>query len=47
MAADFQNEVPNPCNLSRTGYFGTKFVTVCVSGDENHQISLKGYQVGD
>lgn len=47
MAADFQNEVPNPCNLSRTGYFGSKFVTVCVSGDENHQISLKGYQVSN
>lgn len=45
MAADFQNQFPNPCNLSRTGYFGSKFVTVCVSGNETNQISLKGYQV--
>lgn len=45
MAADFQNQFPNPCNLSRTGYFGSKFVTICVSGDEDKQISLKGYQV--
>ena len=45
MAADFQNQFPNPCKLSRTGYFGSKFVTVCVSGNETNQISLKGYQV--
>ena len=45
MAADFQNQFPNPCSLSGTGYFGSKFVTVCVSGNETNQISLKGYQV--
>ena len=45
MAADFQNQHPNPCNLSRTGYFGSKFVTLCVSGNETNQIDLKGYQV--
>lgn len=32
MAADFQNQNPNPCNLAKKGYFGSKFVTVCVSG---------------
>ena len=46
MAADFQNQFPNPCALSNSGYFGSKFVTVCVSGNETNQISLKGYQVG-
>lgn len=47
MAADFQNQFPNPCNLSKTSYFGSKFLTVCVSGDENNQICLKGYQVSN
>ncbi len=45
MAADFQNQHPNPCKLSKTGKFGSKFITVCVSGDESNQIHLKGYQV--
>ncbi len=45
MAADFQNRFQNPCSLSRNGYFGSKFVSVCVSGNENNQIDLKGYQV--
>ena len=45
MAADFQNPFPNPCKLSRTGSFGSKFVRVCVSGNETNQIDLKGYQV--
>ncbi len=45
MSADFQNNFPNPCKLSKTGYFGSKYVTICVSGDESNQISLKGYQV--
>ncbi len=45
MAAHFQNKHSNPCKLSKTGKFGSKFITVCVSGDESNQIHLKGYQV--
>ncbi len=32
MAADFQNKHPNPCKLSPEGHFGSKFVTVVVTG---------------
>ena len=32
MAADLQNKHPNPCRLAPSGSFGSKFVTVCVSG---------------
>ena len=45
MAAEFQNNHPNPCHLAKSGYFGSKFVTVCVSGNESKQVNLSGYQV--
>lgn len=32
MAGHFQNLYPNPCRFSSTGSFGSKFVTVCVTG---------------
>lgn len=32
MAADFQNKYTNPCKLSPDGHFGSKFVTVVVTG---------------
>lgn len=32
MAADFQNKYPNACQAAPSGYFGSKFVTVVVSG---------------
>ncbi|KAL5019419.1 hypothetical protein ScPMuIL_005141 [Solemya velum] len=47
MAADFQNKYPNPCKLSPVGHFGSKFVTVVVTGDSNNQIHFDGYQVSD
>lgn len=47
MAADFQNCNPNPCKLTKKGYFGSKFVTVCVSGNESKQVDLQGYQVSN
>lgn len=31
-AGYLQNQQPNPCRFSSTGYFGSKFVTVCVTG---------------
>lgn len=47
MAADLQNRYPNTCRLSKTGFFGSKFVTVCVSGNASNQIDLVGYQVSN
>ncbi|KAK3586114.1 hypothetical protein CHS0354_033236 [Potamilus streckersoni] len=45
MAADFQNKYTNPCKLSSDGHFGSKFVTVIVTGDSSNQIHFEGYQV--
>ncbi|PVD39210.1 hypothetical protein C0Q70_01838 [Pomacea canaliculata] len=47
MAADFQNKFPNPCKLSPEGHFGSKFVTVIATGDNNNQIHFEGYQVSN
>lgn len=46
-AAHFQNKHPNPCKLSPEGHFGSKFVTVVVTGDDTNQIHFEGYQVSD
>ena len=45
MAADFQNLHSNLCSEAKGGAFGSKFVTVCVSGNDQNQVDLKGYQV--
>lgn len=47
MAADLQNRHPNPCRLSPEGHFGSKFVTVVVTGDSQNQIHFDGYQVSN
>lgn len=47
MAGYFQNKHPNPCRFSPNNYFGSKFVTVCVTGDEKNQIHMEGYQVSN
>ncbi|CAK9818482.1 Nuclear protein localization protein 4 homolog [Anthophora plagiata] len=47
MAGYFQNQHPNPCRFSPSNYFGSKFVTVCVTGDEKNQIHMEGYQVSN
>lgn len=47
MAGHFQNSHPNPCRLSPDGYFGSKFVTVCVTGDSEHRVHMEGYQVSN
>ena len=38
MTADFQNKHPNVCKLSPTNKFGSKFVTVIVTGLFTHRI---------
>lgn len=47
-AAYFQNTFPNPCKLSqKSGYFGSKFVTVIITGDDTNQVYPVGYQVSN
>ncbi|XP_015608154.1 nuclear protein localization protein 4 homolog [Cephus cinctus] len=47
MAGHFQNQHPNPCRFSPSGIFGSKFVTVCVTGDDKNQVHMEGYQVSN
>nr|CAG4636997.1 EOG090X05T8 [Ceriodaphnia reticulata]SVE72923.1 EOG090X05T8 [Ceriodaphnia reticulata] len=47
MAGHFQSIHPNPCRLSSDGYFGSKFVTICVTGDSQNQVHMEGYQVSN
>lgn len=41
MAGHLQNQHPNVCKYSSNGYFGSKFVTVCVTGKVNISINLE------
>ncbi|XP_043280769.1 nuclear protein localization protein 4 homolog [Venturia canescens] len=47
MAGNFQNQHPNPCRFSPSGAFGSKFVTVCVTGDKKNQVHMECYQVSN
>ncbi|XP_065579373.1 nuclear protein localization protein 4 homolog isoform X2 [Artemia franciscana] len=47
LAGKLQAKHPNPCKYSSEGRFGSKFTTVCVTGDENHQVHMEGYQVSN
>ncbi|CAF3287242.1 unnamed protein product [Rotaria sp. Silwood2] len=47
MAGWLQNNNPNICKYSPDGYFGSKFVTVVVTGDVSGQIHFEGYQVSN
>ena len=47
IAGKFQAKHPNPCKYSSQGKFGSKFVTVCVTGNDEHQIHLEGFQVSN
>ncbi|KNC74039.1 hypothetical protein SARC_13403, partial [Sphaeroforma arctica JP610] len=46
-AADYQTSYPNACKDAENGYFGSKFVTVCVSGGDTNHVGLEAYQVSD
>ncbi|CAG7733894.1 unnamed protein product [Allacma fusca] len=46
-AAYFQTLHPNPCRLSSSGTFGSKFATVLITGDEKNQVQMVGYQVSN
>ncbi|XP_065065958.1 nuclear protein localization protein 4 homolog [Rhopilema esculentum] len=47
IAADFQTQNPNICKLSSNSKFGSKFVTVVVSGNEENHIHFDGWQVSN
>lgn len=47
MAGMFQNQHKNPCRFASNGFFGSKFATVCVTGDANNQVHMEGYQVSN
>ncbi|KAF7280486.1 hypothetical protein GWI33_005827 [Rhynchophorus ferrugineus] len=47
MAGNFQNQHPNICKYASSGSFGSKFVTVCVTGDKTNQVHMEGYQVSN
>ncbi|XP_030746958.1 nuclear protein localization protein 4 homolog [Sitophilus oryzae] len=47
MAGYFQNLHPNACKYASSGSFGSKFVTICVTGDKTNQVHMEGYQVSN
>ncbi|XP_066982321.1 nuclear protein localization protein 4 homolog isoform X1 [Macrobrachium rosenbergii] len=46
-AAHLQSLHPNPCKISPDGTYGSKFVTVIVTGDKDNQVHMEGYQVSN
>jgi len=46
-SAEAQLEHPTPCKYSKTGYFGSRFITCVVSGDENEDVAIFAYQVSN
>ena len=46
-AAYFQNHYPSPSQYSHNGKFGSKFVTVCVTGNETNTVEMCAYQVSN
>ncbi|XP_026475213.1 nuclear protein localization protein 4 homolog isoform X2 [Ctenocephalides felis] len=47
MAGYFQNAHPNVCKHASNNYFGSKFVTVCITGDKSNQVHMEGYSVSN
>lgn len=47
MAGNFQNQHPNQCNMAASGFFGSKYVTVLITGDKDNQVHMEGYQVSN
>ncbi|XP_055635839.1 nuclear protein localization protein 4 homolog [Toxorhynchites rutilus septentrionalis] len=45
LAGHLQNKYPNRCKHASNGYFGSKLVTVCVTGDDKKQVHMEGYAV--
>ncbi|KRX54529.1 Eukaryotic initiation factor 4A-III [Trichinella sp. T9] len=47
IAAKYQNKYPNACKYSLDGTFGSKFVTLVLSGGENKMVDFAAYQVSN
>ncbi|KAL5273586.1 NPLOC4 family protein [Megaselia abdita] len=45
LAGNLQNSHPNPCRYASNSVFGSKFITVCVTGDKLKQVHMEGYAV--
>jgi nuclear protein localization family protein 4 len=45
LAAHFQNMYPSPCKECPDGVFGSKFVTVVVTGNANNELDYVAYQI--
>uniref|UniRef100_A0A336LZR4 CSON005178 protein n=1 Tax=Culicoides sonorensis TaxID=179676 RepID=A0A336LZR4_CULSO len=45
LAGHLQNKHQNASKYASSGYFGSKFVTVCVTGDSKKQVHMEGYAV--
>jgi nuclear protein localization family protein 4 len=46
-SAEAQLEHPTPCKYSKTGYFGSRFITCVVSGNEDEDVAISAYQVSN
>merc|ERR1711874_945045 len=46
-AASYQNNFPNKSKHTDEGVFGSKFVTICVTGNKDNEIHMEGYQVSN
>lgn len=46
-AAAYQAQHPNACKMSSDGTFGSKFVTVCATGNKDNEVAMEGYQVSN
>jgi len=46
-AACYQNQHPNPTKQTEEGVFGSKFVTVCITGNKENDVDMLGFQVSN
>lgn len=46
-AAHLQNKYPSPCKISNTGTYGSKFVSVLLSGSDDGSIEIEAYQISN
>merc|ERR1719295_2008325 len=43
----YQDLYPNPCKHTEEGVFGSKFVTVCITGNKDCEVEMMAYQVSN
>ncbi|KAJ2451024.1 nuclear protein localization protein 4 [Coemansia sp. RSA 2336] len=47
LAAFMQVKYPNACRWARNGHFGSKFITCCVSGNQDGDIDITAWQLSN